>query len=179
LAVFSCSPIFRVIEKRKKAQGKGIVLLPFDMITSLQVVPPVVKENDVNSISIHGANNIEGGVNDEFALDCVSATLAPSSSKLKSSAEVASNKNAHAKGCPPVHVVHVRHFEMVDHELNNVCVHHIIIKRRAFFPNFWCQIRRDRIGCPRSKVSVGGMCCKVISKFCCCCKTRFSSAFVR
>jgi hypothetical protein len=79
----------------------------------------------------------------------------------------------------PVRVVCVWHFEMVDHELDDVRVHHIIVKRRAFFPNIWCQIERDRIDSPRSTVSVGGVCCKVISQFCCCRKTRFSSAFLR
>jgi hypothetical protein len=81
-----CNPVlsfFRVIEERQKAQGKGLVLLPFDIITSLQVVPPVVQEIGVDSVSVYGSNSNEVVEDDGLGLDSDLATLAGSSNKQK------------------------------------------------------------------------------------------------
>ena len=72
----SCNPVlsfFRVIEERQKAQGNGLVLLPFNIITSLQVIPPVVQEIGVDSVSVDGLSSNEG-IEDEDVSGAVSSS---------------------------------------------------------------------------------------------------------
>ena len=60
------------------------MLLPFDIITSLQVIPPVVQEIGVDSVSVYGSNSNEVVEDDGLGLDSGDpATLAGSSNKRK------------------------------------------------------------------------------------------------
>jgi hypothetical protein len=71
------------------------VLLPFNIITSLQVIPPVVQEIGVDSVSVDGSNSNEVVEDEDVSgFDCVPAKLAGSSSKRKPSGPVGKRKSA-------------------------------------------------------------------------------------
>ena len=70
------------------------MLLPFNIITSLQVIPPVVQEIGDDSVSVDGSNSNDVVEDEDVSgLDCVPATLAGCSSKRKPSRLVGQRKS--------------------------------------------------------------------------------------
>ena len=74
------------------------MLLPFNIITSLQVIPPVVQEIGVDSVSVDGSSSNEVVEDEDVSgFVCVPAKMAVSSSKRKSSGPVVKRRSARVR----------------------------------------------------------------------------------